>query len=133
MMKCTIFVFLMTAIVVFPKFIEVGYGMEPYLTDGEAGRILDTQVLPSLKAADYGKGLSDGARAIESAVIANGYEAGSVRPSPLVDTSSPKLYLLLGLGIASVYAMASRVSLAALPAKGLESPDAGDRRRAFRH
>lgn len=85
--------------------IEVGYGMEPYLTDGRAGRILDEQVVPALKAGNYGKGLSDGAKAIQAAVIANGYEPGTTRPAPIADTDNPKLYIVLSLAFASMYIM----------------------------
>lgn len=42
---------------------EVGYGLEPILTDAAAGRILDTYVLPSFKANDYSGGIEAGANA----------------------------------------------------------------------
>ncbi|MBE3575594.1 MAG: TPM domain-containing protein [Firmicutes bacterium] len=44
--------------------IEVGYGLEPVLTDGRAGEILDRYVVPALRRGDYDAGLAEGARAI---------------------------------------------------------------------
>lgn len=38
--------------------IEVGYGLEPKLTDAAAGRILREQLFPSFKQGRYGEGLS---------------------------------------------------------------------------
>lgn len=83
--------------------IEVGYGMEPFLTDGQAGRIRDADLRPHLAAGDYDQGLTKGAEAIMAAVIQNGYEPGSVRvPRQAADS---KLFILMGAGLASVYAM----------------------------
>jgi len=45
--------------------IEVGYGLEPVITAGRAGRILDDDVLPSFKAGDYETGILKGSAAIE--------------------------------------------------------------------
>ena len=44
--------------------IEVGYGLEPQLTDAQSGRILDNVVRPSFRAGDFGGGVSDGVDAI---------------------------------------------------------------------
>lgn len=44
--------------------IEVGYGLEPLLTDGLAGEILDTQVIPFFKAGDYSGGILAGSELI---------------------------------------------------------------------
>lgn len=38
--------------------IEVGYGLEPYLTDGEAGELLRTAVTPAFRAGKYGEGIA---------------------------------------------------------------------------
>ncbi|MHB0886038.1 MAG: TPM domain-containing protein [Bacillota bacterium] len=48
--------------------IEVGYGLEPVITDGTAGSILDRYVLPRLKQNDYAGGLTDGAKAIANLI-----------------------------------------------------------------
>lgn len=40
--------------------IEVGYGLEGTITDGRAGNILDTQVLPEFKNGNYEQGVQNG-------------------------------------------------------------------------
>ncbi|MFZ2152612.1 MAG: TPM domain-containing protein [Microgenomates group bacterium] len=40
--------------------LEVGYGLEGTITDGRAGNILDTQVLPEFKKNDYEAGVKNG-------------------------------------------------------------------------
>jgi len=39
--------------------IEVGYGLEPIITDGIAGRIRDQAILPSFREENYTKGIND--------------------------------------------------------------------------
>lgn len=46
--------------------IEVGYGLEPYLTDGEAGEIIRNVVAPEFKKGNYYQGISDGVEKIKS-------------------------------------------------------------------
>src|SRR5512139_1419313 len=45
--------------------IEVGYGLEPVITDGRAGRILDDEVVPEFREGNYEQGIINGVRAIE--------------------------------------------------------------------
>jgi len=47
--------------------LEVGYGLEPYLTDGYAGMTL-REMRPSLRTGNYGQALADGARAIAQTI-----------------------------------------------------------------
>ncbi len=86
--------------------IEVGYGMEPYLTDGQAGRILDNEVLPDLRAGNYGLGLLKGTRAIAQTIKDSDYQPGDVRPRSsfprlpsLVANRAWVLWLLGGLSM----------------------------------
>ena len=44
--------------------IEVGYGLEPVLTDAESGRILDNIVRPAFRSGDFGGGIEHGVDAI---------------------------------------------------------------------
>lgn len=44
--------------------IEVGYGLEPLITDGLAGEILDDHVIPKFKAGDYPGGILAGTEEI---------------------------------------------------------------------
>ncbi|MEK7777624.1 MAG: TPM domain-containing protein, partial [Chloroflexota bacterium] len=90
--------------------IEVGYGMEPYLTDGQVGRILDNEVIPDLKAGNFSLGLLKGARGIVQAIKASDYQPGTVRArplvNPLIESIQRNLWLVIGLGAVSVYLMA---------------------------
>jgi len=44
--------------------IEIGYGLEEYLSDGRAGQIMDLFVVPAFKSGDMPKGVFDGVDAI---------------------------------------------------------------------
>jgi uncharacterized protein len=41
--------------------IEVGYGLEPFITDGFSGQTIREAILPSFRQGKYGQGLVDGA------------------------------------------------------------------------
>jgi uncharacterized protein len=51
--------------------IEVGYGLEPIVTDGVSNYIIKNIITPSFKNSDYAKGLSDATNQIEQVVSAN--------------------------------------------------------------
>ncbi len=40
--------------------IEIGYGLEPFVTDGDAGEIIRDKIAPKFKAGDYYGGIEDG-------------------------------------------------------------------------
>lgn len=44
--------------------IEVGYGLEPYLTDAKSSRIIRNVITPYFRQGDYNNGILEGARAI---------------------------------------------------------------------
>jgi uncharacterized protein len=50
--------------------IEVGYGLEPIVTDGRAGAIIDAEILPAFRRGEYGEGLVRGAEALAQLVSA---------------------------------------------------------------
>jgi uncharacterized protein len=56
--------------------IEVGYGLEPVLTDGLCGQIIREQMIPRFKEGHYGQGLAEAITAIE------GILAGGTVPAP---------------------------------------------------
>lgn len=51
--------------------IEVGYGLEPLLTDGLCGEIRDTQIIPHFKSNDYAGGIIAGTRQLASVLRSN--------------------------------------------------------------
>ena len=44
--------------------IEVGYGLEPYMTDALSSVIINTQILPRFKAGDFTGGINAGVDAM---------------------------------------------------------------------
>lgn len=44
--------------------IETGYGLEPYITDAKAGRVLDDYMIPYFKKGAYQTGITEGALAL---------------------------------------------------------------------
>src|SRR5258708_5688149 len=51
--------------------IEVGYGLESVLTDGQAGSILRHEVFPFFKQGNYGQGLLNGANEVAQLIAQN--------------------------------------------------------------
>src|SRR3954454_18919622 len=47
--------------------VEVGYGLDGVLPDGKVGRIIDTNVMPKLRSAQFDEGLLAGVNAVLSA------------------------------------------------------------------
>ena len=82
--------------------IEVGYGLEPVITDGRSGRILDNDVLPSFRDGDYSSGIIAGAAAIED-LIRSGTPPSIIEENPLTGLLQDKQTLFTGLGIATIY------------------------------
>jgi uncharacterized protein len=62
--------------------IEVGYGLEPQLTDFETGRVLDNVVTPYFRSGDFGTGVEKGVDGIVAAI--GGQE---VTPAPGADAA----------------------------------------------
>lgn len=60
--------------------IEVGYGLEPLLTDGEAGEILRRDVTPAFREEKYGEGVEAAVEAIEKELSGSAEEAESGTP-----------------------------------------------------
>lgn len=69
--------------------IEVGYGLEPVITDGRAGEIIRETILPFFRADDYDQGVLQGSRRI-AALITDTEFVPSVpipRPQPQQDVT----------------------------------------------
>lgn len=61
--------------------IEVGYGLEPLLTDGICGEILAAQVRPLFKASRYSEGVIQGSEAIANLLRQHPEEAKGIKDS----------------------------------------------------
>ncbi len=66
--------------------IEVGYGLEPIITDGRAGRIRDDNVIPSFKKSNYEEGIIAGVNAIEQ------YIRQGTPPAPLEENPVKNIF-----------------------------------------
>ena len=84
--------------------IEVGYGLEPVLTDGRAGRILDSEVVPSFREGDYETGIINGVAAIED-YLRTGALPAPLKGNPVRNFFAPDFLglILIVLGIVSIY------------------------------
>lgn len=69
--------------------IEVGYGLEPLLTDGLCGEIRDEEIIPYFKRKDYATGIEKGARAIAGILLANPDAARGVAGSAPAFVTTP--------------------------------------------
>lgn len=75
--------------------IEVGYGLEPIIPDGLAGRIQDERMLPFFREERYGEGLASGAATVAAIVAADagveltGSGAVQAAPAPQPQSRSP--------------------------------------------
>lgn len=67
--------------------IEVGYGLEPYMTDAYSSVIVNTQILPRFKAGDFVGGISAGTDAMIQQLKLTPEEAAA-RLKAVEDTSS---------------------------------------------
>jgi len=82
--------------------IEVGYGLEPIITDGRAGRILDREVLPHYKSGDYEAGILAGAAAIEQ-YIRDNTPPSVIEDNPLRNLFGGSLEWLIFPAIITIY------------------------------
>jgi len=73
--------------------IEVGYGLESELTDGEAGRIIRNIITPEFRKGDYDAGIIRGIKSIQEEI------QGFIGIPEKEPTTSPPTFLLLFAGI----------------------------------
>ncbi|MFH1285076.1 MAG: TPM domain-containing protein [Candidatus Micrarchaeota archaeon] len=55
---------------------EVGYGLEPYITDGEASIIISKTIAPYFKSASYGSGIYAGVSEVQALLKEEEYTPG---------------------------------------------------------
>ncbi len=64
--------------------IEVGYGLEPVITDARSGMVLDQYVIPNFRRNDFNTGLRDGALALARLIAEErGAELEGELPAPV--------------------------------------------------
>jgi uncharacterized protein len=82
--------------------IEVGYGLEPLITDGRAGRIRDNDVIPRFKQNDYEGGITAGAASIEK-YIRDGTPPEPLEENPVKSVFGDWVGVLFFMTIITVY------------------------------
>ena len=81
--------------------IEVGYGLEPILTDSRAGTIIREKITPEFKKDDYNAGIVNGVNAIITVLDKDPTAFDNIAPTPEFDAD--KLDSLIFLGIMLIY------------------------------
>lgn len=78
--------------------IEVGYGLEPLVTDSIAGEIRDQQIIPRFKAQDYPGGIIAGTRRLAEVILSDPAAArGDPNSGPLLArTASRRAFTATG-------------------------------------
>jgi len=83
--------------------IEVGYGLEPVITDGRAGEILRETVIPFFKAGDYNQGILQGSMQIAALITGKGFAPSVPPPSSESRSDEPpwpiKVVMILFFGL----------------------------------
>jgi len=82
--------------------IEVGYGIEPVITDGRAGRILRDEVTPRFKDSDYDGGILAGVASIEK-YIRDGAPPAPLEENPVKSIFGDWVGVLFFMTIITVY------------------------------
>lgn len=80
--------------------IEVGYGVEPLLTDSLAGEIRDQTIIPHFKRGDYPAGIMAGAQRIADVLRSNPTAArGVANSAPMLARTSRRSALVANSGV----------------------------------
>jgi uncharacterized protein len=102
--------------------IEVGYGLEPVITDGRAGEIIRETVIPFFKAGDYDEGILQGSMRI-AALIAGKDFVPSV-PTPRSESQTEETPWPIKVGVILFFALFITLGFLALGA-GLRNKGQG--------
>ena len=78
--------------------IEVGYGLEPLLTDSKAGRIIRNIITPEFREENYDKGVTEGVTAIIKVVHGEDIDLGEGVPSESKEEGGG-LWVLFFIGV----------------------------------
>lgn len=94
--------------------IEVGYGLEPVITDGRAGEIIRLTVIPFFKAGDYDQGILQGSRQI--AALVTGKEFVPSVPPPRSGPQTEETTWPVKVGVMLFFALFISIGFFALGA-----------------
>lgn len=83
--------------------IEVGYGLEPIITDGRAGEIIRETVIPFFKAGDYDQGILQGSMRI--AALITGKDFVPSVPPPRPESQAEETTWLVKVGVILFFAL----------------------------
>lgn len=75
--------------------IEVGYGLEPLLTDGQAGEIIRNSIAPEFKKNNYVAGITAGVAAIQAQLSGSPIENNTTSTTSDKDTMSGNLMVII--------------------------------------
>lgn len=77
--------------------IEVGYGLEPIITDGRAGEIIRETILPFFKAGDYNQGVLQGSMQLAALITGKEFVPSVPRPEHKEKSASfgEKIFVIL--------------------------------------
>ena len=90
--------------------IEVGYGVEPLLTDSLCGKIRDTQIIPRFKQQDYAGGIIAGAEELARILRADPAAArGDPNSAPMLARTARRraLFATSGMGLVAAILVAA--------------------------
>ncbi len=79
--------------------IEIGYGLEPVITDGRAGDIIRETVLPFFRADDYDQGILQGSMQIAALITGKDFVPSVPIPRPELRTDSDEPPLPVKVGV----------------------------------
>jgi uncharacterized protein len=82
--------------------IEVGYGIEPLLSDGLCGELLDEFVIPEFKKGAMGQGIQNGAEQLAIILRSHPKAAQGVKGSGPLLIRTPRRDAMVGLGLLCV-------------------------------
>ena len=83
--------------------IEVGYGLEPLLTDSICGAIRDNQIVPHFKNGDYARGIETGTQAIADVILSDPAAArGDPKSGPVLARTTRQQALWATGGVAGL-------------------------------
>lgn len=90
--------------------IEVGYGLEPVLTDAQSKQIIDREMTPRFKKDDFAGGITAAVKAVMAVIAGTYVSSGSV---PEESGGGWPLWLIIAVVIGGIFLLIFIISIAA--------------------